>query len=323
MRVLVTGGAGFMGSDFIRYLLQRTDFQGRVVNIDLLTYAGNLSLLRDVEGDPRYSFILGDICDGDFLHKVGQEEFDWIVHFAAETHVDRSIDAPKTFIETNVMGTYSILELVRANPHIKMHLISTDEVYGDLPSTGVFTETSRYRPSSPYAASKAAAGQLTLSYTRTYGIYSTVSLASNNFGPGQNREKFIPKIITKCLQEEALPIYGKGENVRDWLYVRDHSRAIYEIMQRGKSGEVYNVGGESEKSNLEVVHLIIKKIAEMKNINPKRLESLIEFVPDRPGHDFRYALDVTKIKQQIGWRKEVNFEEGLYQTIESFMEKEV
>lgn len=321
MRILVTGGAGFMGSDFIRYLLGLEDFQGSVVNFDLLTYAGNLALLKGVQNDPRYTFIQGDVCDIGLFKAIIDDGIDWIVHFAAETHVDRSIDCPKTFVETNVLGTYAILELVRSMPHVKMHLVSTDEVYGDLPRVGIFTENSTYRPSSPYAASKAAADHLTLSYTRTYGIHASISHASNNYGPGQNKEKLIPKMIANCLHDEPLPLYGRGENIRDWLYVRDHSRAIYEILKKGKSGQIYNVGGEDERSNLDVVHLIIETIAKRRHLDPARLKSLIRFVPDRPGHDFRYAMDCSKIKKEIGWKKEVDFEKGLSLTIASLMEK--
>jgi len=318
--MLVTGGAGFMGSNFIQYLLQQTDFQGEIINLDLLTYAGNLDNLQEVDKDPRYFFIKGDICDRMLLEKIYKEkQFDIIVHFAAETHVDRSIDCPKTFIETNVFGTYSLLELLRAHPSIHMHLISTDEVYGDLPHVGFFTEESNYAPSSPYAASKAAADHLTLSYARTYGSSVTISHASNNYGPNQNSEKLIPKMIERSLSGDTLTIYGTGEHIRDWLYVEDHSRAIYHILEKGGKGQVYNVGGAYELTNLEVVDHIIDKVSEIKQLDAEQLHSRVIQVADRPGHDFRYAMDISKIKEEIGWMPKVSFDEGLIKTINTII----
>lgn len=315
-KLLVTGGAGFMGSDFIRYLLQKTDFEGEIVNLDLLTYAGDLGNLKEVETSNRYKFIQGDICDMALLEKIFKEHhFDIIVHFAAESHVDRSIDQPKTFIETNIVGTYTLLEMVRRHPKLHFHLISTDEVYGDLPHVGYFTEDSPYAPSSPYAASKAAADHLTLSYARTFGIKTTLSHASNNFGPRQHFEKLIPRMIQRCITGEPLTIYGTGENIRDWLYVEDHSRAIHEILKKGRVGEVYNVGGQTERTNLEVVDHIIHRIAEITKKPPEEMKKKIVHVADRPGHDFRYAMDISKMKREIGWEPKITFDEGLDRTI--------
>ena len=315
--ILVTGGAGFMGSDFIHHLLKRTAFTGTVVNLDLLTYAGNLEYLRDVEGDPRYRFIKGDICDAVGVEKLLQEyPFDAIVHFAAETHVDRSIDQPRTFIETNIFGTHTLLEAVRRRPHIHFHLISTDEVYGDLPTReGVFVETSPYAPSSPYAASKAAADHLALSYARTYGLSITISHASNNFGPNQHTEKLIPRIIQRCLTGDTLTVYGSGEQVRDWLYVEDHSEAIYTILVQGKQGQVYNVGGENERTNLDVIHHIVTRVAEVQKKDPASYRERVLHVADRPGHDFRYAMDITKIRA-LGWFPKTNFDAALTRLVE-------
>jgi dTDP-glucose 4,6-dehydratase len=322
-RLLVTGGAGFMGSDFIRYVLLKTKFEGLIVNLDLLTYAGNLENLKDVEKDARYQFVRGDICDNTLLDALFKEyEFDMVVHFAAETHVDRSIDQPKSFIETNIFGTYNLLEALRKHKKSHLHLISTDEVYGDLPTMeGIFTENSNYAPSSPYAASKAAADHLALSYARTYDLSVTVSHASNNYGGHQHPEKLIPRMIQRCLTGEDLTIYGSGEQVRDWLYVEDHSEAIYYILTRGKKAEVYNVGGESEKTNLEVIDMIIQKLATIQQIDSEIYQKRLIHVADRPGHDFRYAMDITKIKTELGWMPKTSFENGLKKTIESMLSK--
>ncbi len=316
-KILVTGGAGFMGSDFIRHILLKTKFEGRLVNLDLLTYAGNLENLRDVESDPRYSFVKGDVCDAKLIEELFQKySFDMIVHFAAETHVDRSIDQPKTFIETNILGTYTLLEALRRHRKIHLHLISTDEVYGDLPTKeGIFTEKSNYAPSSPYAASKAAADHLALSYARTYGLSVTVSHASNNYGGHQHTEKLIPRMIQRCLTGEDLTVYGSGEQVRDWLYVEDHSEAIYFILSRGKKGQVYNVGGENELTNLEVIDHIIQRLSEIRGDDPVDYKKRVVHVADRPGHDFRYAMDITKIKQELGWYPKTSFDTGLRKTI--------
>lgn len=306
-----------MGSDFIRYLLYKTNFLGHVWNLDLLTYAGNLANLNSVEGDSRYTFIKGDICDASLVESLYQEhKFDMIVHFAAETHVDRSIDQPKTFIDTNIVGTYTLLEALRRHPETYLHLISTDEVYGDLPSHGYFTEETPYAPSSPYAASKAAADHLALAYARTYGLSITISHATNNFGPHQHTEKLIPKMIERCLNGESLTVYGEGNQVRDWLYVEDHSDAVYQIITKGKMGEVYNVGGEHERTNLEVIHHIIALVAKLTNTDPSIYKDKIVHVADRPGHDFRYAMDISKMKREIGWSPKTDFDFALTQIIE-------
>lgn len=320
-RLLVTGGAGFMGSDFIRYVLLKTKFSGKIINLDLLTYAGNLDNLREVEKDPRYTFVKGDVSDANCIEELfSKHAFDIIVHFAAETHVDRSIDQPKSFIETNIIGTYTLLESLRRHPHIHLHLISTDEVYGDLPTMeGSFTENSPYAPSSPYAASKAAADHLALSYARTYGLSVTVSHASNNYGGHQHPEKLIPRMIQRCLTGEELTVYGSGKQVRDWLYVEDHSEAIYFILCRGKKGQVYNVGGENEKTNLEVIDHIIDRLSETKQSDARLYRNRVIHVADRPGHDFRYAMDITKIKSELGWYPKTDFDTGLRKTIRGML----
>ena len=317
-RLLVTGGAGFMGSDFIRHVLLKTKFSGSIINLDLLTYAGDLENLREVEKDPRYTFVKGDVSDAKLIEEIFiANPFDMIVHFAAETHVDRSIDQPKTFIETNIIGTYTLVEFLRRHKQVHLHLVSTDEVYGDLPTLeGTFTEVSPYAPSSPYAASKAAADHLALSYARTYGLSVTVSHASNNFGPHQHPEKLIPRMIQRCLTGEELTIYGSGEQVRDWLFVEDHSEAIYFILCRGKKGQVYNVGGENEKTNLEVIDRITQRLAEITETDPTIYRKRIIHVADRPGHDFRYAMDITKIKSELGWYPKTDFDIGLKRIIQ-------
>ena len=320
--ILVTGGAGFMGSDFIRYLLCDLSFEGKIINLDLLTYAANLDNLASVSKNPHYTFVKGDICDLRLVEKVlNEHEIDTIVHFAAESHVDRSIDEPKTFIDTNILGTYTLLEAVRAHPGVYMHFISTDEVYGDLPSSeGIFTEESNYNPSSPYAASKAAADHLVMSYRRTFGLNLTISHAANNYGQCQHEEKLIPKMVSRCLNGDALTIYGSGENIRDWLYVRDHTQAVYTIINGGKTGEVYNIGGENEQTNLSVIDQIIDTVANICGNDPLSYRSQIAYVEDRPGHDFRYAMDISKIKSELGWQPQMNFQEGLKKSIEGMID---
>ncbi|MBS0585949.1 MAG: dTDP-glucose 4,6-dehydratase [Verrucomicrobia bacterium] len=316
-KILVTGGAGFMGSDFIKMVLSEKAFSGEIVNLDLLTYAGNLENLREVSNDPRYSFVRGDVCNRELIENLFMHtKFDVIVHFAAETHVDRSIDQPKTFIETNIVGTYTLLEALRSHKDSYLHLISTDEVYGDLPKEGVFTERSPYAPSSPYAASKASADHLAMSYARTYNLKVTISHASNNYGPRQHPEKLIPRMIERCLTGEDLTVYGSGAQVRDWLFVRDHSEAIWSILAKGKKGQVYNVGGGHEMTNLEVIHEIIDKFSSLKGVDPNLYRNRIIHVRDRPGHDFRYAMDISKICKETGWEPKVGFTDGLMRTIE-------
>lgn len=315
--VLVTGGAGFMGSDFIRHLLLRRNFKGKIINLDLLTYAGNLDNLASIANDPRYHFIKGDICDSALLETLFTEfSVDVVVHFAAESHVDRSIDQPRNFLETNIIGTYTLLERIRRHPNIRFHHISTDEVYGDLStSEGYFTERSQYAPSSPYSASKASSDHLVKAYARTYGIFATISHASNNFGPGQHTEKLIPRMIERALTGETFTVYGSGLQVRDWLYVEDHSEGVYQILLKGKEGEVYNLGGNQEKTNLEVIDDVIRLVAKIREEDPEIYRKRIVHVADRPGHDFRYAMDITKIKTEIGWWPKVRFEEGLEKMI--------
>lgn len=322
--ILVTGGAGFIGSAFIRYLLnQNTGFQGSCVNLDLLTYAGNLENLTSVEKDPRYVFQQGDICNQALVeHLCFEYRIDTIVHFAAESHVDRSIDNPHTFVETNVLGTFHLLEVVKKHPKIHFHHVSTDEVYGCLDDTGLFTEETPYRPNSPYSASKAASDHFVRAYSKTYNLSTCISNCSNNYGPFQYPEKLIPLMITNCLHGKPLPVYGEGKNVRDWLYVDDHAKALWMLLKRGRSGETYNIGGEAERRNIDLVREIVALVAELQDINPTTLQSLITYVQDRPGHDYRYAIDCSKIKSEIGWTPDHNFTEGLRDTVQWYIERE-
>ncbi len=319
MHLLVTGGAGFIGSAFIRYLLKKPTFRGKIVNYDLLTYAASLDALKGLEGHPRYHFIQGDILNQPLVEKILlQHEIDLIVHFAAETHVDRSIASALPFIETNVKGTLSLLEAVRKYPHIHFHHVSTDEVYGSLGESGAFNENSPYRPSSPYSASKAASDHLVRAFAQTYNLSTTLSHCSNNYGPCQYPEKFIPLMITHCLAKKPLPIYGRGANVRDWLYVDDHADALWTILQKGKKDQTYDIGGKTELSNLELLHLLIELLEQK---IPGDYRSLIRFVQDRPGHDYRYALDTAKIEKELGWKPKVSLREGLKKTIEWYLRK--
>ncbi len=315
--LLVTGGAGFMGSAFIRYALKHAGFTGHISNLDLLTYAGNLANLKEVEGDPRYRFYKGDIRDRALLETIHDERpIDGIVHFAAETHVDRSITDPMPFLETNILGTCNLLEFVRTHPEIHFHHISTDEVYGALGPEGIFTEKTPYRPNSPYSASKASSDHFVRAYGVTYGMSTTLSHASNNYGPGQYPEKFIPLMIQNALGKKPLPVYGKGENVREWLFVEDHARAVWTILEEGKKGEVYNIGGGNEMKNIDLLRLILKVAEEM--TEEKNLEELITFVIDRPGHDFRYAMDGTKMTT-LGFTPQWSLEAGLRATIKELL----
>jgi dTDP-glucose 4,6-dehydratase len=318
--LLVTGGSGFMGSAFIRFVLSQPDFTGTVVNLDLLTYAANKENLASVERDVRYQFIRGDIRDRGLLRKVYEEVgIDGIVHFAAETHVDRSISAPAPFIETNIVGTYTLLEFVRDYRSIRFHHISTDEVFGTLGEEGVFSEESPYHPRSPYSASKASSDHFVRAYGETYGLSVTLSHSTNNYGPYQFPEKFIPLMILNCLEEKPLFVYGTGKNIRDWLYVEDHARAIWNILNHGKRGEAYNVGSKTEMRNLDLLKRIIEMIAEKTGKEISRLFDLITFVPDRPGHDYRYALDTQKIVAEIGWKPVTSLQEGLDKTIDWYL----
>jgi len=327
--LLVTGGCGFIGSNFIHYLFSRDDFKGRIINVDKLTYAGNMENLAGIaeQYPERYIFSQTDICDKDALDRVFQAyNVDGVCHFAAESHVDRSILGPDDFIRTNILGTFNLLEIIRERTGqvSLMHHVSTDEVYGSLGKTGLFTEKTPYDPSSPYSASKASSDHLVRAYYRTYGLPVTLSNCSNNYGPYQFPEKLIPLMILNAREGRPLPVYGQGLNVRDWLYVEDHCRAIWGIMQQGKTGETYNVGGRCEMQNIDVVRLICNLLDEMEPLEyrdagkPSR-ESLITFVKDRPGHDLRYAIDFNKINSELGWTPLETFESGMKKTIDWYL----
>lgn len=322
--LLVTGGAGFIGSAFIRYVLKKVPhFEGMCINCDLLTYAGNLANLREIEKDPRYLFFQGNIGDQTFIESLCKEyQIDTIVHFAAESHVDRSITGPKTFLETNVIGTFQLLEVVRKKPNIHFHHVSTDEVYGCLGETGFFTEETAYSPNSPYSASKAASDHFVRAYGKTYDLSTCISNCSNNYGPYQFPEKLIPLMILNCLNKFSLPVYGKGENVRDWLYVDDHAKALWTLLEYGKRGETYNIGGGEERRNLDLIYEIIRIVAEIKKEDPQVYEGLITFVKDRPGHDFRYAIDCNKIRRETGWKPDHDFTQGLTETVKWYMQNQ-
>lgn len=319
-RILVTGGAGFIGSAFIRFLFRLSDFRGRVVNLDKLTYAANLSLLKAVDNHPRYRFIAGDINDAKLLDAIiREEEIDAIVHFAAETHVDRNIESAAAFIETNVKGTLTLLESVRKFPEIHFHHVSTDEVYGALGESGAFNEQSPYRPNSPYSASKAASDHLVRAFARTYNLFTTISHCSNNYGPGQFPEKLIPLMILHALARKPLPVYGRGANVRDWLFVDDHVEGIWRILNLGEKGETYDMGGGCEKSNLDLVKQLLEVLADETNSDLRELNALVRFVTDRPGHDYRYAIDSTKIHTHLGWAPQTDFNAGLRKTVKWYL----
>jgi len=326
--LLVTGGCGFIGSNFIRYLLKESDFQGRILNIDKLTYAGNPANLADIaeEFPSRYAFIKGDICDHGFLQRVFDEyAIDSVCHFAAESHVDRSIVRPDAFIQTNIVGTFNLLECSRASDCMLLfHHISTDEVFGSLPASGFFTEETPYRPNSPYSASKASSDHIVRAYHKTYGLPVTISNCSNNYGPYQFPEKLIPLMILNAVEGKTLPVYGDGKNIRDWLYVRDHCIAIWMIMNRGRRGETYNVGGNTEMENIRIVEMICdvldKTLPPLKDRRSRR--ELISFVKDRPGHDRRYAIDCSKLKNEMGWSPEESLGTGLSKTIAWYIEHE-
>jgi dTDP-glucose 4,6-dehydratase len=325
--VLVTGGAGFIGSNFIHYLFRQPEFSGRVVNYDALTYAGNLSSLADVEaeyGGTRYRFVHGDICDRGKVEQAFRDfSIDTVVHFAAESHVDRSILDPSAFIRTNVLGTQVLLDAARNawgnREDVLFHHISTDEVYGSLGEEGAFTEKTPYDPRSPYSASKAAADHLVMAYWHTYGLPVTLSNCSNNYGPFQFPEKLIPLMIANMEARKPLPVYGDGRNVRDWLYVEDHTAAAWTIMRKGRTGEKYNIGGETEWENLRLVKELCAIYAAAAGANAEEILGLITFVKDRPGHDRRYAIDCGKLKDELGWRPEVGFAEGLDRTVRWYL----
>lgn len=335
MKILVTGGAGFIGSAVVRHIIQHT--HDEVVNVDKLTYAGNLESLADVSASPRYAFEHADICDKAAMDRIfAEHKPDAVMHLAAESHVDRSITGPAAFIETNIVGTYVLLEAARAywstlgeeaKKAFRFHHISTDEVYGDLPHPDehpasaklpLFTETTAYAPSSPYSASKASSDHLVRAWLRTYGFPTIVTNCSNNYGPYHFPEKLIPLVILNALDGKALPIYGKGDQIRDWLYVEDHARALYIVVTQGNPGETYNIGGHNEKQNLDVVHTICDLLDEIK---PKdgSYRDQITWVTDRPGHDRRYAIDAEKISQTLGWKPQETFESGIRKTVEWYL----
>lgn len=324
--ILVTGGCGFIGCNFVRYLLLDTDFKGTIVNVDKLTYAGNPDNLTDIQSrfPDRYHFEPMDICDCGSLERVfDRYAIDAVCHFAAESHVDRSILGPGDFIQTNIIGTYNLLEMARKHSgDLKLfHHVSTDEVYGTLGKDGYFTEKTPYDPSSPYSASKAASDHLVRAYSRTYGIPVTLSNCSNNYGPFQFPEKLIPLMILNALDGKSLPVYGDGANIRDWLYVKDHCMAIWEIMKSGTRKETYNIGGRCEKSNIDVVETICDLLDEMvPDTMAGSRRKLITFVKDRPGHDFRYAIDFSKLESELDWKPLESFESGLRKTIRWYLD---
>lgn len=330
-KILVTGGAGFIGSAVVRHIIENT--QDSVVNVDKLTYAGNLESLESVENNSRYTFEQVDICDAKALARVFEHhQPDAVMHLAAESHVDRSIDGPAAFIETNIVGTYTLLEAARAywnslndekKAAFRFHHISTDEVYGDLEGTDdLFTETTPYAPSSPYSASKASSDHLVRAWLRTYGLPTIVTNCSNNYGPFHFPEKLIPLMILNALDGKPLPVYGNGQQIRDWLFVEDHARALYKVVIEGEVGETYNIGGHNEKANIDVVRTICSLLEELVPNKPEgvaKYEDLITYVKDRPGHDVRYAIDAAKIGRELGWKPQETFESGIRKTVEWYL----
>ncbi|MFP1915833.1 dTDP-glucose 4,6-dehydratase [Lonsdalea quercina] len=331
MKILVTGGAGFIGSAVVRHIISNTS--DAVVNVDKLTYAGNLESLTDVEDHERYAFVQADICDRAALDDIFQSHRpDAVMHLAAESHVDRSIDGPSAFIETNIVGTYTLLEATRAywlslneaeKTRFRFHHISTDEVYGDLEGVDdLFTETTSYAPSSPYSASKASSDHLVRAWQRTYGLPTIVTNCSNNYGPYHFPEKLIPLMILNALEGKPLPVYGNGMQIRDWLFVEDHARALYTVVTTGEVGETYNIGGHNEKANIDVVKTICALLEERVPKKPNgvnQYQDLITYVKDRPGHDVRYAIDASKIARELGWKPQETFDSGIRKTVEWYL----
>ena len=336
--ILVTGGAGFIGSNFIPYFLEKHE-NYRVINLDKLTYAGSLENLKEVEGHPRYYFIKGDICNRELVDYIFCEfHIKGVINFAAESHVDNSILEPDIFVRTNVLGAFTLIDAARKNwmaePHVprngyadcRFYHVSTDEVYGSLEGTGLFTEKTPYDPRNPYSASKAGSDMIVRSYNRTYGLNTVITNSSNNYGPRQHREKFIPTIIRKALALEKIPVYGDGRHIRDWLHVLDHCRGIDAVFHQGESGETYSIGGKNEQENMYVVSKvcdILDEVAEhcRKKSGIGRYSELITLIADRPGHDRRYGLDTTKIENEIDWKPETDFETGLYETVKWYVKK--
>ena len=330
--ILITGGAGFIGSNFVPYFCAKYP-QYKVINVDKLTYAGNLDNLKECESMPNYTFVQADICDADKMEELfSKNDVRGVIHFAAESHVDNSIKGPRAFINTNIIGTFNLLEAARKQwmdapnkvkvgyEKCRFHHISTDEVYGTLGKDGFFKETTPYAPNSPYSASKASSDFLVRAYRHTFGMNVTTSNCSNNYGPKQHHEKLIPHIIEKALAEEPLPIYGKGENVRDWLYVLDHCKAIDLIFHTGKAGETYNIGGHNERNNITIVKTICALLDKRKpRKNGQKYADLITFVQDRAGHDFRYAIDADKITKELGWKADENFDTGIVKTVDWYL----
>ena len=331
--ILVTGGAGFIGANFVTYFIANNpDYH--LVNLDALTYAGNLENVAEVANHERYTFVKGDIVDGEFIKNLfDQYQFHDVIHFAAESHVDNSISGPEAFIKTNVLGTFNLLDTARklwmSAPNqykaefvnARFHHVSTDEVYGTLGETGLFEETTPYAPNSPYSASKAGSDMIVRSYFHTYGLNVVTSNCSNNYGPKQHNEKLIPTIIRKALAGENIPIYGDGKNVRDWLYVLDHCKGIELAFKTGRSGETYNIGGRNERNNLQIVDTVCNILNQLKPKATGKYQDQITFVKDRPGHDLRYAIDATKIETELGWKADENFETGIKKTIEWYLGK--
>ncbi len=326
--LLVTGGAGFIGSNFINYLFQETLFDGRIVNLDKLTYAGNLENLARINeqfGGKRYFFEKIDIKDHEAVKvAIRKYDIDTIVHFAAESHVDRSIFGPGEFVQTNIIGTFSLLEAVREvwrdRQDVIFHHVSTDEVYGSLGDTGYFYETTAYDPRSPYSASKASSDHLVKAYNHTYGLPVSISNCSNNYGPYQFPEKLIPLMILNIMNSKSLPVYGDGKNIRDWLYVDDHNSALWMILNQGRTGETYNMGGENEWENIKLINVLCEKMATVLGKDPLSLKTLITYVKDRSGHDRRYAINCNKIKKELGWKQKYAFNEGLDKTISWYLD---